>query len=77
VWFGATFRSPDCADPLYRRSVKVSMGAVFPVPYARWESWPKSLETVREAGFKLLALTPDEKAALIDEAVPTSSNGWR
>ncbi|MET7717788.1 RNA methyltransferase [Streptomyces sp. NPDC005407] len=66
----AVLLSPDCADPLYRRSVKVSMGAVFSVPYARLESWPRGLESVREAGFKLLALTPDEKAAAIDEAAP-------
>jgi tRNA G18 (ribose-2'-O)-methylase SpoU len=66
----AVLLSPDCADPLYRRSVKVSMGAVFSVPYARLESWPRDLETVREAGFKLLALTPDEKATDIDAAAP-------
>ncbi|MGW0736512.1 TrmH family RNA methyltransferase [Streptomyces sp. NPDC002851] len=66
----AVLLSPDSADPLYRRSVKVSMGAVFSVPYARLESWPKSLETVREAGFNLLALTPDEKAATLDEMAP-------
>lgn len=66
----AVLLSPDCADPLYRRSVKVSMGAVFSVPYARLDSWPKALETVREAGFKLLALTPDDKASSIDEAAP-------
>ncbi|MEW2220205.1 RNA methyltransferase [Streptomyces sp. NPDC006990] len=62
----AVLLSPDCADPLYRRSVKVSMGAVFAVPYARLESWPQGLETVRDAGFPLLALTPDEKALPID-----------
>ncbi|MFB7402274.1 TrmH family RNA methyltransferase [Streptomyces rubiginosohelvolus] len=66
----AVLLSPDCADPLYRRSVKVSMGAVFSVSYARLEAWPKSLETVREAGFRLLALTPDAKATSIDEAAP-------
>ncbi|MFF6895827.1 RNA methyltransferase [Streptomyces microflavus] len=66
----AVLLSPDCADPLYRRSVKVSMGAVFSVPYARLEAWPKTLETVREAGFRLLALTPDLKATSIDEAAP-------
>lgn len=66
----AVLLSPDCADPLYRRSVKVSMGAVFSVPYARLENWPKSLESVREAGFTLLALTPDEKARTLDEAAP-------
>ncbi|MFG2332041.1 TrmH family RNA methyltransferase [Streptomyces sp. NPDC048604] len=66
----AVLLSPDCADPLYRRSVKVSMGAVFSVPYARLDTWPKGLEAVREAGFKLLALTPAERAASIDEAAP-------
>ncbi|GAA2948220.1 RNA methyltransferase [Streptomyces enissocaesilis] len=66
----AVLLSPDCADPLYRRSVKVSMGAVFSVPYARLESWPKDLEQVREAGFGLLALTPDEKASAIDDMAP-------
>ncbi|ANW21063.1 TrmH family RNA methyltransferase [Streptomyces clavuligerus] len=66
----AVLLSPDCADPLYRRSVKVSMGAVFSVPYARLDGWPKGLEGVREAGFTLLALTPHEKAAPIDEVAP-------
>ncbi|MET9322194.1 RNA methyltransferase [Streptomyces sp. NPDC003038] len=68
----AVLLSPDCADPLYRRSVKVSMGAVFSVPYARLDAWPKGLDSVREAGFKLLALTPHEKASPIDVAAPHS-----
>ncbi|MFD3730710.1 TrmH family RNA methyltransferase [Streptomyces sp. NPDC058632] len=66
----AVLLSPDCADPLYRRSVKVSMGAVFSVPYARLDSWPRGLEPVREAGFTILALTPDEKARSLDEVAP-------
>ncbi|MCQ4043502.1 TrmH family RNA methyltransferase [Streptantibioticus rubrisoli] len=66
----AVLLSPDCADPLYRRSVKVSMGAVFSVPYARLEQWPRDLETVREGGFRLLALTPDAKAEDIDVVAP-------
>ncbi|MFH8367051.1 TrmH family RNA methyltransferase [Streptomyces sp. NPDC018031] len=66
----AVLLSPDCADPLYRRSVKVSMGAVFSVPYARAENWPRGLDAVREAGFTLLALTPDDKATAMDDAAP-------
>ncbi|MER6618906.1 MULTISPECIES: RNA methyltransferase [unclassified Streptomyces] len=66
----AVLLSPDCADPLYRRSVKVSMGAVFSVPYARLDTWPEGLEAVREAGFGLLALTPGEKARPLDEVAP-------
>ncbi|MBQ1097868.1 RNA methyltransferase [Streptomyces sp. b94] len=66
----AVLLSPDCADPLYRRSVKVSMGAVFSVPYARLDTWPTGLETVREAGFTLLALTPDDRAKALGEVAP-------
>lgn len=50
--FDAVLLTPTCADPLYRRSVRVSMGAVFAVPYARLSSWDEL------AGFRLLALTP-------------------
>ena len=39
----AVLLSPTCADPLYRRSVRVSMGEVFAVPYARLEPWPDGL----------------------------------
>ncbi|URN06188.1 RNA methyltransferase [Actinomadura madurae] len=60
--------SPRCADPLYRRSVKVSMGAVFAIPYMRLANWRGGLGKVRAAGFTLLALTPDQAATPIDEA---------
>ncbi|MEU7739896.1 RNA methyltransferase [Nonomuraea sp. NPDC049158] len=58
--------SPRCADPLYRRSVKVSMGAVFSIPYARMDNWYNGLEQMREAGYQLLALTPDQSATPLD-----------
>lgn len=61
--------SPRCADPLYRRSLKVSMGAVLSVPWARLGPWPRALEEVREAGFRVLALTP------ADDALPLSDVG--
>jgi tRNA G18 (ribose-2'-O)-methylase SpoU len=64
----AVVLSPRCADPLYRRSVKVSMGAVFAVPYARMSDWHGGLNELREAGFSLLALTPDQSATPIDKA---------
>lgn len=53
--------SPQCADPLYRRSVKVSMGTVFQVPWTRAESWPGALDELRGLGFVVagLALRPD------------------
>jgi len=57
--------SPSCADPLYRRSVRVSMGEVFAVPYARLPAWPDGLSSVRSAGFTVLALTPAADAVPI------------
>ena len=64
----AVILSPRCADPLYRRSVKVSMGAVFAIPYSRMTDWRDGLAELRAAGFALLALTPDERATPITEA---------
>lgn len=64
----AVILSPRCADPLYRRSVKVSMGAVFAIPYARMTDWYRGLEELRAGGFQLLALTPDQAAVPLDEA---------
>jgi len=55
--------SPTCADPLYRRSVKVSMGTVFQVPWTRIEPWPAALGELRDVGFTVAAL------ALSDDAV--------
>jgi tRNA G18 (ribose-2'-O)-methylase SpoU len=59
-----------CADPLYRRSVRVSMGHVLRVPFAVLpDPWPASLEVLRD--FALLALTPDPSAVAIrDVAAP-------
>ncbi|NEA24217.1 TrmH family RNA methyltransferase [Actinomadura bangladeshensis] len=63
----AAVLAPRCADPLYRRSIKVSMGAVFALPYARMTDWHNDLSTIRDAGFQLLALTPSPDADPIDE----------
>lgn len=59
----AVILSPRCADPLYRRAVKTSMGAVLAIPYARMADWRGGLGELRSAGFRLLALTPDQSAA--------------
>ncbi|MBO0776601.1 MAG: RNA methyltransferase [Actinobacteria bacterium] len=63
----AVVLAPRCADPLYRRAVKVSMGAVFAIPYARMGDWYGGLAELRDAGFRLLALTPDQAAPALDE----------
>jgi tRNA G18 (ribose-2'-O)-methylase SpoU len=49
---------PRCADPLYRRSVRVSMGHVLALPFAVLPEWPGSLERLHEAGYLTVALTP-------------------
>jgi tRNA G18 (ribose-2'-O)-methylase SpoU len=56
--------SPSCADPLYRRTVRVSLGQVLQVPFARVEgpSWPGVLEDLSAAGWVVAALTPQEGA---------------
>jgi tRNA G18 (ribose-2'-O)-methylase SpoU len=74
---GAVIVSPRCADPLYRRSVKVSMGAVFAVPWARMDRWYEGLEAVRGAGFRLLALTPDPHAVPMTPATPDPATADR
>jgi tRNA G18 (ribose-2'-O)-methylase SpoU len=59
--------SPDCADPLYRRSVRVSMGHVLRLPTARLAPWPEGLGALRDAGWAVVALTPDPAAPLLEE----------
>ena len=54
----AVLLSPRCCDPLYRRSVRVSMGHVLTVPWSRLEPWPGALSGLRRAGFTLATLTP-------------------
>jgi tRNA G18 (ribose-2'-O)-methylase SpoU len=75
---GAVFRSaaalgvdavlvtPRCADPLYRRSVRVSMGTVLQVPWTRVEPWPQGLQALREQAFVVAALALDEGAVTLD-----------
>jgi tRNA G18 (ribose-2'-O)-methylase SpoU len=65
----AVLLCPRCADPLYRRSVRVSMGHVLSVPWARLEPWPDALNDVRDAGFTLAALTPGPDAEVLTGAL--------
>jgi len=58
-----------CADPLYRRAVRVSMGHALLVPYAWAADWPGDLEMLRDNGFRLLAMTPDPAARTLADAM--------
>lgn len=76
---GAAFRSaaalgvdavlvtPRCADPLYRRSVRVSMGTVFQVPWTRIDPWPGGMELLHDEGFVTVALALRDDAVTLDE----------
>jgi tRNA G18 (ribose-2'-O)-methylase SpoU len=64
----AVLLTPTCCDPLYRRAVRVSMGEVFALPYA-YLDWPEGLQTLRTAGFRVLALTPAPDATRLEEVV--------
>jgi tRNA G18 (ribose-2'-O)-methylase SpoU len=60
-----------CADPLYRRAVRVSMGHALLVPYAWAAAWPDDLTLLRDNGFRVLALTPDPAASSLAGAMAT------
>jgi tRNA G18 (ribose-2'-O)-methylase SpoU len=76
---GAAFRSaaalgvdavlvtPRCADPLYRRAIRVSMGTVFQVPWTRVDPWPGGLRALRDAGYVTAALSLREDSITLDE----------
>ncbi|UFU04334.1 RNA methyltransferase [Ruania suaedae] len=76
---GAAFRSaaalgvdavlvtPRCADPLYRRSVRVSMGTVFQVPWTRIDPWPRGAGELRDLGFTVAALALSAEALSLDQ----------
>ena len=76
---GAAFRSgaalgidailvtPRCADPLYRRSIRVSMGTVFQVPWTRIEPWPRAIDGLRRAGYTVAALALSEDGVTLDD----------
>ena len=66
----AVLLGPGCADPLYRRSIRVSMGHVLHVPFARTGPIDLAVDQLRAAGCTVLALTPDPQAVELDELTP-------
>ncbi|MCC3271509.1 RNA methyltransferase [Arthrobacter zhangbolii] len=63
----AVLVTPRCADPLYRRAIRVSMGTVFQVPWVRLTDWPGQLTQLRDAGFVTAALALREDSLTLDE----------
>jgi tRNA G18 (ribose-2'-O)-methylase SpoU len=67
--FDAVLLAPRCADPLYRRAIKVAMGAVFTLPWTRLPDWYDALPMLSAAGFTTVALTLADDAVPVEEAV--------
>jgi tRNA G18 (ribose-2'-O)-methylase SpoU len=67
--FDAVLLAPRCADPLYRRSIKVAMGAVFALPWTRLGDWYDALPALSDRGFTTVALTLADDAVPVEEAV--------
>ena len=69
-WDGVLL-APRCADPLYRRSIKTSMGAVFSLPWARLDDWAGAVPALQASGFTVVALALADGAVELD-AVATA-----
>lgn len=69
--FGASaiVLSPTCADPLYRKAIRTSMGTTLTLPFRVAEQWPAALRRIKESGARLLALTPDGRATDLETFV--------
>jgi tRNA G18 (ribose-2'-O)-methylase SpoU len=67
--FGAdgALLAPGGADPLYRKSVRVSTGATLQLPFARCVSWPREIEKLRAAGWSVLAAVAEADAPDVRE----------
>lgn len=65
--FDALLIDQQCADPLYRRAIRTSMGAIFSLPWSRLTAWPDSSPLIRDAGLAIVALTPDISASSVSE----------
>jgi tRNA G18 (ribose-2'-O)-methylase SpoU len=68
----AVLLGPACADPLYRKAIRTSMGAALRVPFALLPDWPEDLVRLRGTGLRLLALTPSDRATPLGDIAPAA-----
>lgn len=66
----AVLMDPTCCDPLYRRSLRVSLGNVLRVPFSRVEPWPGGLAMLKDRGFAVIALDPRSSVTLDSVQAP-------
>jgi tRNA G18 (ribose-2'-O)-methylase SpoU len=67
---------PTSGDPLYRKAIRTSMGAVLSVPFVRLQCWPAELDTLKRDGFRALALTPRADAQPLDDVLRDVPSRW-
>lgn len=65
----AVLVTPTCADPLYRRAIRVSMGTVFQVPWTRIDHWPSGVDQLKAAGYVVAGMTLGEGSITLDDLV--------
>lgn len=65
----AVLVAPTCADPLYRRAIRVSMGTVFQVPWTRIDHWPSGVDQLKAAGYVVAGMTLGEGSITLDDLV--------
>lgn len=66
---GPILLGPGCADPLYRKAIRTSIGATLEIPFADARPWPGTLNALRARGFRVLALTPATHAQTLAATV--------
>jgi tRNA G18 (ribose-2'-O)-methylase SpoU len=71
----AVLLSPSCCDPLYRKSIRTSMGASLQVPFARVMHWERGLDWLGSEGFTRVALTPASAADTLNQFCANRSGG--
>lgn len=67
---GAVLLAADCCDPLYRKAIRVSVGATLTTPFARLTAGADPIAMLEAAGFEPLALSPSGRERLIDLIPP-------
>ena len=65
--FDALLIDQHCADPLYRRAIRTSMGTIFSLPWSRLPDWPTSAQLIRDSGLMIVALTPEPSATSLSK----------
>lgn len=72
---GGIVLDPTSGDPLYRKAIRTSMGAVLTLPWTQVDEWPGALEALRAAGYRVVALTPSADAAPLADYSATAGTG--